>query len=100
MTAAVSAEGASAIGEIGLDYHYDFAPRPVQQQVFEAQVAAAVAAGLPIVIHTREATDDTFEILRSTGQGRVRGIFHCFTGDAAMARRRWSSTSTSASPGS
>jgi TatD DNase family protein len=77
---------ACAVGEIGLDYHYDFAPRPVQQEVFAAQIALAVRAGLPVIIHTREATDDTFAILREAGSA-VRGVFHCFTGDAAMARR-------------
>ena len=75
-----------AIGEIGLDYHYDFSPRGVQQEVFRAQVELAMALGLPVIIHTREATEDTFEILRDAGAGRVRGVFHCFTGDEAMAR--------------
>jgi TatD DNase family protein len=83
--AAVDDAGASAIGEIGLDYHYDFAPRDVQQRVFAAQVDLACRRALPIVIHTREATDDTFGILREAGEG-VRGVFHCFTGDVAMAR--------------
>jgi len=81
------AERACAIGEIGLDYHYDFSPRDVQQEVFRAQVQLALELGLPIVIHTREATDDTFAILRETGGGDLRGVFHCFTGDSAMARR-------------
>ena len=76
-----------AIGEIGLDYHYDFSPRDVQRAVFAEQVACARDTGRPIVIHTREAPDDTFEILAAEGRGEVRGIFHCFTGDAAMARR-------------
>ena len=75
-----------AVGEIGLDYHYDFSPREVQREVFRAQLDLAVDLGLPVVIHTREATEDTFEILRDAGVGRVRGVFHCFTGDAAMAR--------------
>src|SRR5262245_28767401 len=70
---------ACAVGEIGLDYHYDFAPRDVQREVFEMQLAIAKHLGRPVVIHTREATDDTFEILaRAAG---VRGVFHCFTGD-------------------
>jgi TatD DNase family protein len=77
--------GACAIGEIGLDYHYDFAPRAVQRDVFVAQVQLALTLDLPIVIHTREATDDTFAVLREAGPGR--GVFHCFTGDTAMARR-------------
>ena len=75
-----------AVGEIGLDYHYDFSPRDVQADVFRIQVAYACAHELPIVIHTREATEDTFRILREAGQGRARGVFHCFTGDEAMAR--------------
>jgi TatD DNase family protein len=74
-----------AIGEIGLDYHYDFAPRDVQRDVFAAQIDLARELDLPIVIHTREAADDTFAILRE--HAGVRGVFHCFTGDAAMARR-------------
>jgi len=76
---------ACAIGEIGLDYHYDFAPRDVQREVFAAQIALARERELPIVIHTREATDDTFAILAE--HPGVRGVFHCFTGDTAMARR-------------
>jgi len=79
-------EGVRALGEIGLDYHYDVAPRPVQQVVFARQVALSCEIDLPIVIHTREATDDTFAILREAGGGKVRGVFHCFSGDAAMAR--------------
>jgi TatD DNase family protein len=78
--------GACAIGEIGLDYHYDFAPRRVQRDVFVAQVQLALTLDLPIIIHTREATDDTFAVLREAGRG-LRGVFHCFTGDTAMARR-------------
>ncbi len=83
---AVQAHGACAIGEIGLDYHYDFSPRDVQQSMFRAQVELAIELGLPVIIHTREATEDTFRILREAGAGRVRGVFHCFTGDEAMAR--------------
>jgi TatD DNase family protein len=75
---------AVAIGEIGLDYHYDFAPRDVQQEVFKLQVALAVRLSLPVIIHTREATDDTLRILREA-PGGVRGVFHCFTGDAPAA---------------
>jgi len=77
---------ARAIGEIGLDYHYDFSPRPVQQEVFRRQVALARELDLPVVIHTREATADTFAILREAGAGALGGVFHCFSGDAAMAR--------------
>lgn len=76
-----------AIGEIGLDYHYDLAQRPVQIDVFRRQVALARELGRPIVIHTREADDDTFAALRAEGRGDVTGVFHCFTGAAAAARR-------------
>ena len=83
---AADAHKVCAIGEIGLDYHYDFSPREIQQAVFRAQLDVAVELGLPVIIHTREATEDTFEILRAAGVGRVRGVFHCFTGDETMAR--------------
>ena len=76
-----------ALGEIGLDYHYDFAPRHVQQSVFREQIQLARERRLPIVIHTREAEDDTFRILDEEGASDVGGVFHCFTGDRDMARR-------------
>ena len=77
---------ARAVGEIGLDYHYDFSPRPVQQELFRRQVALARELDLPVVIHTREATGDTFAVLREVGGGVVRRVFHCFSGDAATAQ--------------
>jgi TatD DNase family protein len=73
-----------AIGEIGLDYHYDFSPRDVQRKIFDRQLAIAAEAGKPIVIHTREAWDDTLAQVPSLPHG---GIMHCFTGDAAQARQ-------------
>jgi TatD DNase family protein len=73
-----------AIGEIGLDYHYDFSPRDVQLSVFERQLALAAEAKKPIVIHTREAWEDTLAAVTSLPYG---GIMHCFTGDAAQARQ-------------
>jgi TatD DNase family protein len=76
-----------ALGEIGLDYHYDFAPRAVQQKVFREQIQLARQRRLPIVIHTREADDDTFRILSEEHAEDVGGVFHCFTGDRAMAGR-------------
>lgn len=76
---------ARAVGEIGLDYHYDFAPRDVQQRVFRAQVGLARELDLPIVIHTREADADTLAILREESGGRLRGVLHCFTGTADLA---------------
>jgi TatD DNase family protein len=75
------------LGEIGLDYHYDFAPRDVQQAVFRQQIGLARERGLPIVIHTREADEDTFTILEEERARDVGGVFHCFTGDREMARR-------------
>src|SRR5690606_26663745 len=71
--------GICAVGEIGLDYHYDFAPRDVQRAVFAEQLQAARDWTLPVVIHTREADEDTFDLLATAGDG-VRGVFHCFTG--------------------
>lgn len=76
---------ARAVGEIGLDYHYDLAPRDAQQQVFREQIRLASARTLPMVIHTREAEEDTFRILAE--ESAHRGVFHCFTGDRPMARR-------------
>ena len=76
---------ARAVGEIGLDYHYDFSPRDVQQAVFRAQVRLARELDRPVVIHTREADEDTIAILRDEGGGEVRGVLHCFTGNAALA---------------
>jgi TatD DNase family protein len=73
-----------AVGEIGLDYHYDFSPRDVQRSVFAQQLEIAAGAALPIVIHTREAWDDTIAILREHWRGA--GIMHCFTGDERQAR--------------
>jgi TatD DNase family protein len=75
---------ARAVGEIGLDYHYDFSPRPIQQDVFRAQLRVAREARLPVVIHTREADDDTVGILREEGGGALRGVLHCFTGTPAL----------------
>lgn len=83
--ASVSRAQACAIGEIGLDYHYDLAPRDAQLDVFRAQVELAAELRLPVVIHTREAAADTFAVLREAGRG-VEGVLHCFTGDEAMAR--------------
>jgi TatD DNase family protein len=74
-----------AIGEMGLDYHYDVAAKALQQQVFRVQVQTARKHGLPVVVHSREADQDTIRILKDAGQGAVRGVFHCFTGDAALA---------------
>jgi len=73
-----------AIGEIGLDYHYDFSPREVQRDVFVEQMRIAGDAGKPIVIHTREAWADTIALIRKHWRGS--GIMHCFSGGAEEAR--------------
>ena len=76
---------ARAIGEIGLDYHYDLSPREAQQAVFRGQVRLARELQRPIVIHTREADEDTIAILRGEGNGEVAGVLHCITGTDALA---------------
>jgi TatD DNase family protein len=73
-----------AVGEIGLDYHYDFSPRDIQREVFIRQLELAQEAAKPIVIHTREAWSDTTAILREHYAGG--GVFHCFTGGPAEAQ--------------
>jgi TatD DNase family protein len=76
-----------AVGECGLDYHYDHSPRSVQREVFGAQVGEARQQGLALVIHTREAWDDTFAILQEGSGPPERTVLHCFTGGPAEARR-------------
>ncbi len=75
-----------AVGECGLDFHYDHSPRDVQADVFAAQIALAHQHELPLVIHTREAWPETFDILRAEGVPD-RTVFHCFTGGPEEARR-------------
>jgi TatD DNase family protein len=75
------------IGETGLDYHYDHAPRARQREAFAAHIAAARALDMPLIVHTREADDDTIDILKGEGEGQARGVMHCFSSDLAMARR-------------
>lgn len=78
-------KGAVAIGECGLDYHYDNSPRDVQRSVFAAQLKLASETGRPVVVHTREAVDDTSAMVREAGEAGVRGVLHCFTGPATLA---------------
>jgi TatD DNase family protein len=84
-SALASIDAARALGEIGLDYHYNFAPKEVQQQVFRLQIRLARELDLPIVIHTREAESDTLAILREESGSGVRGVMHCFTGTRSLA---------------
>jgi len=75
-----------AIGEAGLDYHYDFSPRAAQEQGFRVHIAAARATGLPLVIHCREADADMARILEEeTGKGAFAAVLHCFTGTRELA---------------
>ncbi len=77
---------ALAIGEIGLDYHYDLSPRDVQKEVFAAQLALAREIGLPVIVHDREAHQDTLDIIRAEGRGRLPGVMHCFSGSWESAK--------------
>lgn len=90
LAALLANDAVVAVGECGLDYHYDHSPRRAQQDVFAAQIALAHQHDLPLVIHTREAWDDTFSILDREGTP-ARTVFHCFTGgpdeaDASLER--------------
>ena len=76
-----------AIGECGLDYFYDKSDRAAQRERFQAHIEAARTTGLPLVVHTRDAEDDTAAMLsRAVEEGGVRGVLHCFTGSADLAR--------------
>lgn len=75
--------GCVAVGEIGLDYHYDGVPREEQLRVFDAQLELSVKAGLPVIVHDREAHGDTMELLR---KHRPRGVLHCYSGSLEMLR--------------
>ena len=77
-----------AIGECGLDYYYDNSDRQAQRERFRAHIEAARQTSLPLVVHTRNAEDDTSEILaEATRKGGVSGVLHCFTGSAELARK-------------
>jgi len=76
-----------AVGEAGLDYHYEFSPRDAQRDVLSRQVRLAARSGLPIVIHCRKAAADVAAILESQGASDHGGVIHCFTEDEAFARR-------------
>jgi TatD DNase family protein len=76
-----------AIGEAGLDYHYDFSPRETQREVMARQVRLAVKVGLPIIIHCREAAPDVATILENEGGRECGGVIHCFTENAEFAGR-------------
>lgn len=83
--AALAHPAIRAVGEIGLDYHYDFSPRDVQRDCFDAQLALAHEAGFPVVIHDREAHGDTLDLLRLHRDG-LQGVMHCFSGSWETAK--------------
>lgn len=88
LVAATRAEKVVAIGEAGLDYHYDNSPREAQERGFRTHIGAARETGLPLVIHSREADDDTARILEEEmGRGAFAAVLHCFTGGRELARR-------------
>lgn len=75
-----------AIGEIGLDYHYDFSPRDVQKQCFAAHIQLALQLELPLIIHNRESHKDILDIVKAEKGYNAGGVFHCFTGSVEMAK--------------
>lgn len=77
----------SAVGEIGLDYHYDFSPRENQREAFRRQIRVAKQAGLPVSLHVREAHDDAFRILQEEGFPEAGTLLHCFNLDWAELER-------------
>jgi TatD DNase family protein len=79
------AEGAVAIGECGLDYHYDHSPRDRQIAAFRSQLELARELDRPVVVHTRQAEDDTAAMVREATSAGVRGVLHCYTGSVALA---------------
>jgi TatD DNase family protein len=88
LVACSRAEKVVAIGEAGFDYHYDRSPRDAQERGFRTHIAAARETGLPLVIHSREADDDTARILEEeAGKGAFVAVLHCFTGGQDLARR-------------
>jgi TatD DNase family protein len=78
-------DGAVAIGECGLDYHYDNSPRIEQRRAFAEQLSLARELDKPVVVHTRDAEDDTGAMVREAGSAGVVGVLHCFTGSRGLA---------------
>jgi TatD DNase family protein len=75
------------IGETGLDYYYNNSPKEAQEESFRRHIRACLATDLPIIIHTRDADDDTYQIMKEEGQGRLRGLLHCFSSGRALAEQ-------------
>lgn len=74
-----------AIGEIGLDYYYDNSPRDLQRKWFREQLKLAKELDLPVIIHSRDATQETFDIIKEAQDGSLRGVLHCFSGSVEVA---------------
>lgn len=87
LTALVADDAVVAVGETGLDYHYDHSPRDVQRQAFARQIALARQVKKPIVVHTRSAPEDTLAVLEAEGARDVGGVIHCFSEDRAFAEK-------------
>lgn len=83
LKALYSKEKVVAVGEIGLDYHYDFSPRSIQLEFFEKQLILANELSLPVIVHDREAHEDTLNLLKKY---KPKGVVHCFSGSAEMAK--------------
>ena len=81
----IVARGAVAIGECGLDYHYDHSPRDLQRRAFASQLALAAELARPVVVHTRDAEEDTAAMVAEAGAAGVRGVLHCYTGSHRLA---------------
>jgi len=75
-----------AIGEAGLDYHYDDSPKEIQKEIFRRQVALSRSLNLPIIVHDRDAHEDTLEILKDENAKECSGVLHCFSGSVEMAK--------------
>lgn len=73
-----------AVGECGLDFHYDLSPRPVQREVFRVQIEIAGERGLPLVVHCRDAEDEMIPMVREAGSAGIRGVLHCFPGSLPL----------------
>lgn len=80
----VTRPGVVAVGECGLDFHYDFAPRDVQLRWFERQLRLAAEVDLPAVVHCREAEEEMIPLVREAGAGKVRGVLHCYAGHLGL----------------